>query len=119
MVLVINILGQCMLFFGSYGLVVTIPCALLVMRKWPRSRFPVAIVATLAAFFYGAVVASAVLAIGVGQFDSQHAAFMWTGTIVLGVGSLSYLATGIVGFIWAARTRREVDDGKLTAEGEE
>ena len=110
---------QFILFFGSYGLIVTIPCALLVMRKWPRSRVVAATVAILAGLFYGSIVTSAVLALGARQFDSQQVPLMWSGSIALGVGSLGYLATGIVGFVWAARTRGETRDVRLTSEAEE
>ena len=114
---------QFVLFFGSYGLIVAIPCALLIMRKWPRSRVVVATSASLAALLYASIVTDVMLRFRAGLIDSQLVHLMWTGSIALGVGSLGYLATGIVGFVWAARTGQAVRgtcrDGRTTLEGEE
>ena len=88
------------------GPLVAIPCALAVMRIWPRSRFWVAILAPVAAFSYVGMTALLICNTHLQRWlwpqnpDSCLRAVWWAAM------SVGLLATGLAGFVWVAVDRR-------------
>ena len=89
---------------------IAIPGAFLTMSNWPKLQAVVAILSTIVGLFCYTVAACSHWIFLLHSY--QISIYLISAQYLSSLLSLGWLFTGIVGFIWAARTRREVADGK-------
>ena len=106
-------------YFINLGSVVALPCALLIMAKWPRSRVPMAILAMVGGSFYALLAICAFWIVWQSGPESLRALVAMEFFGRYGGWGGAWLGTAIAGFVWAARTKRGIRNVKLTSEGEE
>jgi len=88
----------------DFGPVLIIPFLLWLMSRDPRQQIPMAIVATVLGVLYATIVA---LTLYIGVLLHIPASRGSIGLVWYGGISVGCLITGIIGFVWAARTKQK------------